>query len=181
MAFGRLERRTARRPMSDINMTPLIDVMLGAAGDFMITAPLMTSSLKLDHRGRCGAAQRHASVRAVANGDRRAGCSIGEESPNAATFAGEWPRRRKEEPQTEGAAARRTGACLRPACRAHRHGAESGPEPASIRCPSRARPQAGKSQRPALSRVRGRAAARDGLGSYNRTTSSRPPFARRLP
>jgi biopolymer transport protein ExbD/biopolymer transport protein TolR len=34
--------------MSDINMTPLIDVMLVLLVIFMITAPLMTSSLKLD-------------------------------------------------------------------------------------------------------------------------------------
>ena len=48
MAFGRLERRTGAAPMSDINMTPLIDVMLVLLVIFMITAPLMTSSLKLD-------------------------------------------------------------------------------------------------------------------------------------
>ena len=48
MAFGRLERRGAAQPMSDINMTPLIDVMLVLLVIFMITAPLMTSSLKLD-------------------------------------------------------------------------------------------------------------------------------------
>ena len=48
MAFGRLERSTASRPMGDINMTPLIDVMLVLMIIFMITAPLMTSSLKLD-------------------------------------------------------------------------------------------------------------------------------------
>ncbi len=48
MAFGRLERAEASRPMSDINMTPLIDVMLVLLVIFMITAPLMTSSLKLD-------------------------------------------------------------------------------------------------------------------------------------
>ncbi|WP_414636855.1 ExbD/TolR family protein [Aquabacterium sp.] len=34
--------------MSEINMTPLIDVMLVLLVIFMITAPLMTSSLKLD-------------------------------------------------------------------------------------------------------------------------------------
>ena len=34
--------------MSDINMTPLIDVMLVLLVIFMITAPLMTSSLRLD-------------------------------------------------------------------------------------------------------------------------------------
>ena len=48
MAFGRLEGSAASRPMSDINMTPLIDVMLVLLVIFMITAPLMTSSLKLD-------------------------------------------------------------------------------------------------------------------------------------
>jgi biopolymer transport protein ExbD/biopolymer transport protein TolR len=48
MAFGRLQRAEASRPMSDINMTPLIDVMLVLLVIFMITAPLMTSSLKLD-------------------------------------------------------------------------------------------------------------------------------------
>ena len=48
MAFGRLERDKGSAPMSDINMTPLIDVMLVLLVIFMITAPLMTSSLKLD-------------------------------------------------------------------------------------------------------------------------------------
>jgi biopolymer transport protein TolR len=48
MAFGRLERNSGPPPMSDINMTPLIDVMLVLLVIFMITAPLMTSSLKLD-------------------------------------------------------------------------------------------------------------------------------------
>ena len=48
MAFGRLERSPGTQPMSDINMTPLIDVMLVLLVIFMITAPLMTSSLKLD-------------------------------------------------------------------------------------------------------------------------------------
>src|SRR5688572_7470014 len=48
MAFGRLERTRGSPPMSDINMTPLIDVMLVLLVIFMITAPLMTTSLKLD-------------------------------------------------------------------------------------------------------------------------------------
>ena len=48
MAFGRLERNPSSQPMSEINMTPLIDVMLVLLVIFMITAPLMTSSLKLD-------------------------------------------------------------------------------------------------------------------------------------
>jgi len=48
MAFGRLERSTGPQPMSDINMTPLIDVMLVLLVIFMITAPLMSSALRLD-------------------------------------------------------------------------------------------------------------------------------------
>jgi biopolymer transport protein ExbD/biopolymer transport protein TolR len=48
MAFGRLERITPPKPMSDINMTPLIDVMLVLLVIFIITAPLMASSLRLN-------------------------------------------------------------------------------------------------------------------------------------
>lgn len=48
MAFGRLEREQGHPPMSDINMTPLIDVMLVLLILFMLTAPLMQSRLKLD-------------------------------------------------------------------------------------------------------------------------------------
>ena len=48
MAFGRLERSTGAPPMSDINMTPLIDVMLVLLVIFIITAPLLASSIRLD-------------------------------------------------------------------------------------------------------------------------------------
>ena len=46
--FGRLERAPAPKPMSDINMTPLVDVMLVLVVIFILTAPLLTSSLRLD-------------------------------------------------------------------------------------------------------------------------------------
>jgi biopolymer transport protein TolR len=48
MAFGRLERSPGPQPMSDINMTPLVDVMLVLVVIFIITAPLLASSIRLD-------------------------------------------------------------------------------------------------------------------------------------
>ncbi len=46
--FGRLLRPVAARPMSDINMTPLIDVMLVLLIIFMVAAPLMGAALRLE-------------------------------------------------------------------------------------------------------------------------------------
>lgn len=48
MAFGRLERTRGAEPMSDINMTPLVDVMLVLVVIFILTAPLLASSIRLD-------------------------------------------------------------------------------------------------------------------------------------
>ena len=48
MAFGGFAKTGDAAPMAEINMIPLIDVMLVLLVIFMITAPLMTSSLKLD-------------------------------------------------------------------------------------------------------------------------------------
>ena len=48
MSFGRITRINNAKPMSDINMTPLVDVMLVLVVIFIITAPLMTSAIKLD-------------------------------------------------------------------------------------------------------------------------------------
>ena len=49
MAFGRLERsHKGSEPMSDINVTPMVDVMLVLVVIFIITAPLLASSIRLD-------------------------------------------------------------------------------------------------------------------------------------
>lgn len=48
MSFGRLERTPGPQPMSEINMTPLVDVMLVLVVIFIITAPLLTSSIALE-------------------------------------------------------------------------------------------------------------------------------------
>ena len=48
MAFGGFEDDVASRPMADINMIPLIDVMLVLLIIFIVTAPLLTHAIKID-------------------------------------------------------------------------------------------------------------------------------------
>ena len=102
MAFGRLERTTGPQPMSDINMTPLIDVMLVLLVIFMITAPLMTSSLKLDlpKPTRPSPTTRRSSISVALD---RTG------APSSAT-------RRSSPPPSPSASPRRRSAIRRPRC-----------------------------------------------------------------
>ena len=49
MSFGRFNQSAkAMAPMSDINVTPMVDVMLVLLVIFMITAPLINHAIKLD-------------------------------------------------------------------------------------------------------------------------------------
>ena len=48
MAFGGFHRSGNDTPMAEINMIPLIDVMLVLLVIFIITAPLLTHSVKID-------------------------------------------------------------------------------------------------------------------------------------
>ena len=101
MAFGRLERTPGAQPMSDINMTPLIDVMLVLLVIFMITAPLMTSSLKLD-LPKTDAAQPSDTPQFIAVAlDRDGHYFFGDEAVDAAAFATRVAAAAKRNPQTE--------------------------------------------------------------------------------
>jgi biopolymer transport protein ExbD len=48
MAFGGFERQSPAQPMAEINVTPLVDVMLVLLVIFIITAPLLSYAIKLD-------------------------------------------------------------------------------------------------------------------------------------
>jgi biopolymer transport protein ExbD len=48
MSFGRLEKPAGHQPVSEINVTPLVDVMLVLLVIFIIAAPVMASRLALE-------------------------------------------------------------------------------------------------------------------------------------
>ena len=48
MAFGAFHRGGGQQPVAEINMIPLIDVMLVLLVIFIITAPLLTHAVKVD-------------------------------------------------------------------------------------------------------------------------------------
>ena len=48
MAFGGFNKGSESAPMAEINMIPLIDVMLALLVIFIITAPLLTHAVKID-------------------------------------------------------------------------------------------------------------------------------------
>ena len=48
MAFGGLSENRSSRPVAEINMIPLIDVMLVLLVIFMVTAPLLTHAVKVN-------------------------------------------------------------------------------------------------------------------------------------
>jgi len=48
MAFGGFNDSKGQAPMADINVTPMVDVMLVLLVIFIITAPLFTHAIKLD-------------------------------------------------------------------------------------------------------------------------------------
>ena len=48
MAFGAPHRKGRRQPMAEINVTPLVDVMLVLLIIFMVTAPLLVAGVPVD-------------------------------------------------------------------------------------------------------------------------------------
>jgi biopolymer transport protein TolR len=101
MAFGRLERSTGPQPMSDINMTPLIDVMLVLLVIFIITAPLMGSSLKLDLPKAEGAQPNDRPQFISVALDPQGRLYLGDRSLDVAAFAMRVTELARQNPQTE--------------------------------------------------------------------------------
>jgi len=101
MAFGRLERTEGPRPMSEINVTPLVDVMLVLVVIFIITAPLLASSIRLDlprsEAAQPGDAPRFISVALDAQG----GTFLNDQPVTAEQLAEKLAAAAKQSPDTE--------------------------------------------------------------------------------
>ena len=101
MAFGRLERRSGAPPMSDINMTPLIDVMLVLLVIFIITAPLMTSSLRLDLPKTEGATPSEAPSVVAIGIDAQGRLFLGDQAATAEDLLAACKDAARRDPNTE--------------------------------------------------------------------------------
>ncbi len=101
MAFGRLERTRAPQPMSDINMTPLIDVMLVLLVIFIITAPLMSSSLRLDLPRAEGSRSSEAPVFIAISLDASGQLYLGDQAVTPAELREQAQRAAGRDPATE--------------------------------------------------------------------------------
>ena len=101
MAFGRLERTSRPAPMSDINMTPLIDVMLVLLVIFIITAPLMSASLRLDLPKTTGAQSSSAVQFVTVAVDAKGGLFWGDEPQTEAQLTTRVRAAAQRQPSTE--------------------------------------------------------------------------------
>ena len=101
MAFGRLERTEGPQPLSEINVTPLVDVMLVLVVIFILTAPLLASSLRLE-LPRSDAAQAGDASGFVSIGVDRAGALFfNEQSVSREQLALRLAAAARANPQTE--------------------------------------------------------------------------------
>ena len=104
MGFGRLERPTAHKPMSEINVTPLVDVMLVLLVIFIITAPLMASrlALNLPEVASQAVAPEPANAVTVSIGLDAAGQAFwGDEAVDSATLSQRLREAAQRDPTTE--------------------------------------------------------------------------------
>ena len=101
MSFGRLERRQGPQPMSEINVTPLVDVMLVLVVIFIITAPLLASSIRLDLPRTDAATPNEAPAFVTVVLDKSGGLFLDDRSLQAGELAEQLAQAARRNPDTE--------------------------------------------------------------------------------
>ena len=101
MAFGRLERTQGDPPMSEINVTPLVDVMLVLVVIFIITAPLLASSIRLDLPKAEGTQPGDAPKFLIVVVDKAGAVFLNDKPVSAEQFSAQLAAAAKANPETE--------------------------------------------------------------------------------
>ncbi|HSW18105.1 MAG TPA: biopolymer transporter ExbD [Ramlibacter sp.] len=102
MSFGRLERTAMPQPFSEINVTPLVDVMLVLVVIFILTAPLLASAIRLDLPASGAARPGDAQVAPLAVAlDAQGGLFVADQSVTPAELAQRLAQAARTNPDTE--------------------------------------------------------------------------------
>lgn len=101
MAFGRLPSSVQSQPISEINVTPLVDVMLVLLVIFLLTAPLLTSSIRLDLPRAQGTAAQEGAPAVVVFMQAQGTLYLGEQALSQAQLAERLRQIGRDAPQTE--------------------------------------------------------------------------------
>ncbi len=101
MSFGRLERTSGPQPMSEINVTPLVDVMLVLVVILIITAPLLASAIRLDLPSTPAARAVDAPVFVTVALDKSGRTFLNDQPVTAAELAGRLADAAARNPGTE--------------------------------------------------------------------------------
>jgi biopolymer transport protein TolR len=101
MGFGRLERTQGSPPMSDINVTPLVDVMLVLVVIFIITAPLLASSIRLDLPSTEAARPGDAAKFVTVTLDKAGQAFFNDQPVTAAQLSEQLAQAARQDPETE--------------------------------------------------------------------------------
>lgn len=99
--FGRFEQRPAPAPFAEINVTPMVDVMLVLVVILLVTAPLLASALRLDLPRAEGARPAAPAAALAVSLDAQAHLYLDEQPVDAAVLRARLVAAAAQDPQTE--------------------------------------------------------------------------------
>ena len=99
--FGRFEQRPASAPFAEINVTPLVDVMLVLVVILLVTAPLLASALRLDLPRAEGARPAVPAASLAVSLDARAQLYLDDQPVDVAVLRARLAEAATRDPQTE--------------------------------------------------------------------------------
>lgn len=99
--FGRFEQRPASAPFAEINVTPMVDVMLVLVVILLVTAPLLASALRLDLPRAEGARPAAPAASLAVSLDAQAQLYLDEQPVDAAVLRARLAEAAARDPQTE--------------------------------------------------------------------------------